>query len=62
MMLPIVIRASDVVLRPVPGTLTEAAEALGAPSGTSPGPPPDPGSPPPPFSAPRADYGQGAGQ
>ncbi|MDX3753302.1 phosphate ABC transporter permease PstA [Streptomyces sp. AK08-02] len=31
MMLPIVIRASDVVLRLVPGTLTEAAEALGAP-------------------------------
>ncbi|MEU6346611.1 phosphate ABC transporter permease PstA [Streptomyces sp. NPDC046977] len=31
MMLPIVIRASDVVLRLVPGTLTEASEALGAP-------------------------------
>ncbi|MFC3578434.1 phosphate ABC transporter permease PstA [Streptomyces yaanensis] len=31
MMLPIVIRAADVVLRLVPGTLTEAAEALGAP-------------------------------
>ncbi|MGW1532493.1 phosphate ABC transporter permease PstA [Streptomyces aureus] len=31
MMLPIVIRASDVVLRLVPGNLTEAAEALGAP-------------------------------
>ena len=31
MMLPIIIRASDVVLRLVPGTLTEAAEALGAP-------------------------------
>ncbi|MFJ9100495.1 phosphate ABC transporter permease PstA [Streptomyces sp. NPDC102405] len=31
MMLPIVIRASDVVLRLVPGSLTEAAEALGAP-------------------------------
>ncbi|MFF0223071.1 phosphate ABC transporter permease PstA [Streptomyces sp. NPDC004629] len=30
MMLPIVIRAADVVLRLVPGTLTEAAEALGA--------------------------------
>ncbi|NUQ97596.1 MAG: phosphate ABC transporter permease PstA [Streptomyces sp.] len=31
MMLPIVIRAADVVLRLVPGTLTEASEALGAP-------------------------------
>ncbi|MFD9005343.1 phosphate ABC transporter permease PstA [Streptomyces sp. NPDC059582] len=31
MMLPIVIRAADVVLRLVPGTLTEAAAALGAP-------------------------------
>jgi phosphate transport system permease protein len=31
MMLPIVIRAADVVLRLVPGNLTEAAEALGAP-------------------------------
>ncbi|MFF6956673.1 phosphate ABC transporter permease PstA [Streptomyces sp. NPDC008317] len=31
MMLPIIIRASDVVLRLVPGNLTEAAEALGAP-------------------------------
>ncbi|MGW1722447.1 phosphate ABC transporter permease PstA [Streptomyces sp. NPDC002306] len=31
MMLPIVIRAADVVLRLVPGTLNEAAEALGAP-------------------------------
>ncbi|GAA1267785.1 phosphate transport system permease protein PstA [Planotetraspora silvatica] len=30
MMLPIVIRAADVVLRLVPGNLTEAAEALGA--------------------------------
>ncbi|MER6531335.1 phosphate ABC transporter permease PstA [Streptomyces sp. NPDC001508] len=30
MMLPIVIRAADVVLRLVPGTLIEAAEALGA--------------------------------
>ncbi|MGW7419659.1 phosphate ABC transporter permease PstA [Streptomyces sp. NPDC054813] len=31
MMLPIVIRAADVVLRLVPGNLTEASEALGAP-------------------------------
>ena len=31
MMLPIVIRAADVVLRLVPGTLKEAASALGAP-------------------------------
>ncbi|AXI76276.1 phosphate ABC transporter permease PstA [Peterkaempfera bronchialis] len=31
MMLPIIIRAADVVLRLVPGNLTEAAEALGAP-------------------------------
>ncbi|MYS22546.1 phosphate ABC transporter membrane protein 2, PhoT family [Streptomyces sp. DvalAA-14] len=31
MMLPIVIRAADVVLRLVPGTLLEASEALGAP-------------------------------
>ena len=31
MMLPIIIRASDVVLRLVPGNLTEAAEAMGAP-------------------------------
>ncbi|GII56695.1 phosphate transport system permease protein PstA [Planotetraspora thailandica] len=31
MMLPIVIRAADVVLRLVPANLTEAAEALGAP-------------------------------
>jgi phosphate transport system permease protein len=31
MMLPIIIRASDVVLRLVPGTLKEAAAALGAP-------------------------------
>jgi phosphate transport system permease protein len=31
MMLPIVIRAADVILRLVPGTLVEAAEALGAP-------------------------------
>ncbi len=31
MMLPIIIRAADVVLRLVPGTLMEASEALGAP-------------------------------
>ena len=31
MMLPIIIRAADVVLRLVPGTLLEASEALGAP-------------------------------
>jgi phosphate transport system permease protein len=31
-MLPIIIRAADVVLRLVPGTLREASEALGAPS------------------------------
>jgi phosphate transport system permease protein len=31
MMLPIVIRASDVVLRLVPGSLKEAAYAMGAP-------------------------------
>ena len=31
MMMPIIVRASDVVLRLVPGTLMEASEALGAP-------------------------------
>ncbi len=31
MMMPIVIRAADVVLRLVPGTLREASYALGAP-------------------------------
>lgn len=31
MMLPIIVRAADVVLRLVPGTLMEASEALGAP-------------------------------
>jgi phosphate transport system permease protein len=44
MMLPIIIRASDVVLRLVPGNLREASAALGAPngapSGTSSSPPP----------------------
>ncbi|WP_336114012.1 PstA family ABC transporter permease [Streptomyces sp. PTD9-10] len=58
MMLPIAIRAADVVLRLVPGTLTEAAEALGARAGARCGtwscPPPARVSPRRSSSAPHA--------